>query len=119
MKSDQIKDKNKSTKPAGQPGWLQISSNFGVNFCTPAFKKSSPALQQISETACVRVGEEQRLRVSKGRTRASDMTRVRVRAYGSKLWLGLGLIMVRVRVRASGLRLGLRVMVRDSDEGPG
>jgi hypothetical protein len=45
------------------------------------------------------------------------MARVRVRFYGSRLWLGL-VLMVRVsRVRASGLRIGLRVVVRDSDEG--
>ncbi len=40
----------------------------------------------------------------------------RVRAYGSRLCLGF-VLMIRVRVRASGLRLGLKVMVRDSDEG--
>jgi hypothetical protein len=44
------------------------------------------------------------------------MARIRVRAYGSRLWLGL-VLMVWVRVMASGLRLELRVMVRDSDEG--
>ncbi len=44
------------------------------------------------------------------------MARNRVRAYGSRLWLGF-VLMIRVRVRAWGLRLELKVMVRDSDEG--